>query len=325
MSTTHDVLGTPPEAERRARLSPPAGLDNVVDLARVQARRLLRHPALLLSFAWLIAGVGFGLPDTPYERYSHVTGVLIFVAGPAAFFAANLVATSERRSGADDWTPALPMPGARRTAAMLLAGVAVAGVVLVLDLLILAVSGREPTDPALRWAHVAAVPVALLGAVVLGVAVARLLPWPGAPLVVMVGLVAANIWTNDHQPYLGLYVDFAVWTSTDAIPAMNPGSPGWHLVYLVALVGLAACGALLRDVNRRWLPILGGGICAAVAVLAGALQLCPRPPPGCAAVNCELVPCRWCGPSGGSRWWWSRRSPPGCSGGGPANRATQEA
>ena len=112
--------------------------------------------------------------------------------------------------------------------------------------------------PALRWAHVASVPVAVLGAAVLGVAVARLLPWPGAPLVVMVGLVAANVWASDHQPYLGLYVDFAVWTGTDAIPAMNPGPPGWHLVYLVALVGLAACGALLRDVSRRWLPFVGG-------------------------------------------------------------------
>ncbi len=273
MSTAHDVLGARPEAGPRARLSTASSLENVIDLARVQSRRILRHPAMLLSLGWLLAGVGFALPDTPYERYSAATGLLIFLAGPSTFFASNLVATSERRSGADDWTPALPMPPLRRTSALLLSGVAAAAAALVLDLLLIAVSGPGQVGPALRWAHVATVPVAVLGAAVLGVAVARLLPWPGAPLVVMVGLVAANVWTNDHYPYLGLYVDFAVWTGTDAVPAMNPGSPGWHLVYLVALVGLAACGALLRDATRRWLPFVGGGVCAAVALVAGALQL----------------------------------------------------
>lgn len=271
MSAAHDVIGVRRDAGVTPRRR--AGLDNVVDLAAVQARRLLRHPILLLSLLWVVVGVGFGPPDTPYERYSMVTGLLIFIAGPATFFASNLVATSERRTGADDWTPALPMAPAARTFGMLLAGAVVAACVLVADLLMLAVAGPEEAGPPLHWAHVASVPVAILGAAVLGVAVARLLPWPGAPLVVMVGLVAANIWTNDHQLYLGLYVDFAVWTSTDAVPALYPGSAGWHLVYLVALVGLAACGALLRDTRRRWLPFVGGGICATVAVLAGTLQL----------------------------------------------------
>ena len=271
MSAAHDVIDVRSAAEVSTRRL--AGLDNVVDLAGVQARRLLRHPALLLSLLWVVLGVGLGLPDTPYERYSAVTGMLIFIAGPAMFFASNLVASSERRSGADDWTPALPMAPAARTLGLLLAGAVVAAGSLLVDLLILTVAGRDEVGPPLHWAHVVSVPVAILGAAVLGVAVARLLPWPGAALVVMVGLVAANIWTENHQPYLGLYVDFAVWTSSDAIPAMHPGSPGWHLVYLVALVCLAACGALLRDVSRRWVPFVGGAACALVAVLAGVLQL----------------------------------------------------
>jgi hypothetical protein len=271
MSAAPDVIGVRSAAGAPTRRH--AGLDNVVDLAAVQARRLLRHPALLLSLLWVVVGVGLGLPDTPYERYSAVTGMLIFIAGPAMFFASNLVASSERRSGADDWTPALPMAPAARILGLLMAGAVVAAGSLVVDLLVIAVAGRSEGGPPLHWAHVASVPVAILGAAVLGAAVARLLPWPGAPLVVMVGLVAGNIWTENHQPYLGLYVDFAVWTDTEAIPAMHPGSPGWHLVYLVALVALAACGALLRDARRRWLPVVGGGICAAVAVLAGALQL----------------------------------------------------
>ena len=271
MSAAPDVLAVRRDAGPSTRRH--AGLDNVVDLAAVQTRRLLRHPAALLSLVWVVAGVGLALPDTPYERYSAVTGMLIFIAGPAIFFASNLVASSERRSGADDWTPALPMPPAARTLGLLAAGAVVAAGSLVVDLLVVAVAGPDEVGLPLQWAHVASVPVAVLGAAVLGVAVARLLPWPGAALVVMVGLVAANIWTENHQPYLGLYVDFAVWTSSDAVPAMHPGSPGWHLVYLAALVGLAACGALLREARRRWLPFVGGGVCAVVAVLAGGLQL----------------------------------------------------
>ena len=149
-------------------------------------------------------GYGFALPDTPYERYSAVTGLLVFLAGPSTFFASNLVATSERRRGAERLDAAhcrcLPCD---RTSALLLSGVAAAAAALVLDLLLIAVSGPGQVGPALRWAHVATVPVAVLGAAVLGVAVARLLPWPGAPLVVMVGLVAANVLDQRPPPLPG--------------------------------------------------------------------------------------------------------------------------
>ena len=261
VSAAHDVLGARPEAGPRARLSTPGGLENVFDLARVQSRRILRHPAMLLSLGWLLAGVGLRLSRTRRTsdtRRRPACSSSSPVRPPSS--PPNLVATSERRSGADDWTPALPMPPVRADGRRCCSPASRSPPQRSSSTCCSSPSaGPDRVGPALRWAHVASVPVAVLGAAVLGVAVARLLPWPGAPLVVMVGLVAANVWTNDHQPYLGLYVDFAEWTGTDAVPAMDPGSPGWHLVYLVALVGLAACGALLRDVTRRWLPFVGGG------------------------------------------------------------------
>lgn len=245
----------------------------VVDLARTQGRRMLRQPAYLIALVWVVLGVGLGLPDTPYEKYSGVTGLLVFYLGPLAFFAANLVASSERRSGADEWTPALPMTPARRTTALLLACLLPAGVTLGLDLVLFSVVGQPDVILPVHLSHLASVPLLVLGAAVLGVAVARLLPWPGAALLVMVGLVAANLWTSSRQPYLGLYVDFADWTDTDAVPGLLPGSGPWHLAYLAGLVGLAACGAFLRDVRRPWIPVLGGAACGVLVLVAGVAQL----------------------------------------------------
>ena len=54
---------------------------------------------------------------------------------------------------------------------------------------------------------------------------------------------------------------------------MTPGSPGWHLLYLAALVGIAACGALLRDARRWWAPFLTGAALGVVVLVAGAAQL----------------------------------------------------
>ena len=270
MSAAPDLIGVEETRVRAVRL--PAGPATVLELASVQTRRILRHPALLVSLVWVVLGVGFGLPDSPYEQYSLATGMVLFMMGPAAFFAANLVATSERRSSADEWTPALPLPPLRRTGALLVAGAGVGAVALAIQLLLIAIAYDQPALE-LRWTHVLSVPVAITGAVVLGVAVARLLPWPGAPLLVMAAITAANIWASNNEVFLGLYVDFAVWTGNDAIPGMHPGSGAWHLVYLAAFVGLAAFGAVLRDVRRVWLPVLGGAACGTLVLVAGALQL----------------------------------------------------
>lgn len=265
------VSASAPATARPVRRRGPLAV--LPDLARVHAVRMMRHPVFLLGVAWLVAGVGFGLPDTPYERYSSVTGQVAFLIGPLAFFAANLVASSGRRSGADEWMPSLPMPARRRTTALLLACLGPAVVAAALDLVLLvSVDVSGPTLP-LRWQHVASVPVTVLGGALLGAAVARLLPWPGVPIAVMVGLVSFNAWASGHHPQLGFYVDYAVWTNSDAVPALHAGSPTWHLLYLVALCCLAATGALLRDARRRWLPLAVGAVLALVVLVAGTAQL----------------------------------------------------
>jgi hypothetical protein len=265
------VSSSAPAATRASRDADRWAL--VPDLARVHAVRMLRHPILLLGLAWYVLGMGLGKPETPYEQYSAVTGLVLFLAGPPTFFAANLVASSGRRSGVDEWTPCLPMPPAHRTVALLLACLVPAAAVAAINLGVLLVVSFDGLAMPIAWQHVAAVPLTVFGAAVLGVAVARLLPWTGVPLVVMVALIAFNAWTNSANVYLGFYVDFADWTDTDAIPALHPGSPSWHLVYLAALCGLAASGALLRDARRPWLPFASGTAFGALVLVAGTLQL----------------------------------------------------
>jgi hypothetical protein len=265
--------GRPPVAVPRPVVGGPWSV--VPDLAGRHAARMVRHPVLLLGVLWyaLVAGVPH-LPTTPYDQYAVVTGTVAFALGPLAYFAANLVASSGRRSGADEWTPSLPLPALHRTCALLLACLAPAALALALDLVVMvAIKADGGLIFPVRWQHLASVPVTVLGGAVLGVAVARLLPWLGTPLVVAVGLVVFNFWVSESDPYLGFYVDFAVWTRNDVIPAMTPGSPGWHLLYLAALVCVAACGALLRDARRRWAPLLAGAALGAVVLVAGAAQL----------------------------------------------------
>jgi hypothetical protein len=245
----------------------------VADLARVHAIRMLRHPILLVGLAWYLVVMGIGLPETAYEQYSAVTGLIAFVAGPLSYFAANLVASSGRRSGVDEWSPSLPMPPAHRSAALLLACLAPAAAAAVINLAMLLVLSLDGLQMPIAWQHIVSVPVVVFGGAALGVAIARLLPWTGVPLALMVGLVAFNAWLPSAYSQLGFYVDFADWTDTNAIPAMVPGSPSWHLVYLVALCGLAASGALLRDARRPWVPFASGATLGALVIIAGTLQL----------------------------------------------------
>jgi hypothetical protein len=266
----------PAPARRGAAASGSGSWALVADLARVQA--IPHHaPPGVPARARLVrrAGGPRRAPAHLYAEYSTVTGSVAYVVGPIAFFAANLVASSGRRSGADEWTPSLPMTRLHRTTALLLACLAPAAFAAVLDLaVLLLIRSYGGLDMHVYWQHLASVPITVLGGAVLGVAVARLLPWTGVPLVVVVGLVSFNLWITTKDPYLGFYVDFPVWTTpANMVPAMVPGDPSWHLVFLLALTGLAACGALLRDARRWWLPFTGGAVLGALVLVSGTLQL----------------------------------------------------
>jgi hypothetical protein len=141
----------------------------------------------------------------------------------------------------------------------------------------------DPADAVVRRSVVEhlQLPAIVLGAGLLGIAVARWLPWPGVlPVVVLV------MWFGTAALYQSAGPDnlvhaptwFAPWPVYAAseygnLPSQPTGQELWHLVYLLGLGCLAGVAALLRtDGPRRGLWIAAAGT-AAVTALAAWLQL----------------------------------------------------
>lgn len=244
-------------------------------LGATEAMRLMRHPVFLGSLAFTLVTAGFEGDPGPRAAYSIITSAGIFFVGPFTFFAANLLASRDRRHGSEEWLSSMPAPRRDRTAAALLATsgpAAVAAVLLVLTRLLFSTLGWLPHEP--HPLEVLTVPLSVLGAGLLGVMVARWLPWPGMAALVMVAMVAVHTALSERLVLLGAYVEFARWGDTyEAWAGVIDGSRAWHVIYLLALCAMAAAGALLVDARRK-LPVLAvGGTFTALAVLAGWAQL----------------------------------------------------
>lgn len=243
------------------------GSGAIVSLTGVEARRILLNPVYLpaMGYGLLATGVTFG------HGFGHVTraGAAEFISTVAgllfpivAIFAASLVATSARRAGAEEMLAALPVTARGRTMALLLGGLAPAamgavgtGAVWYLE------RGISDAPVGLSGGAYAATPLLYLGVTSLAVAAARWLPWPGAPLALMVALV---LWVaHAHGSSHAVAVLTAPWIvdpEADKAQAVASYSDIWHFVYLSGLVGVAAAAALFRDDRRRmvWIGIAIG-------------------------------------------------------------------
>ncbi|MBA2767807.1 MAG: hypothetical protein H0U35_01490 [Sporichthyaceae bacterium] len=269
--TSDDVLAGAPEAVARRTTPVP------VELGRCEAARLTRHPLILVALAYIALVMVLEGDSGPRSAYTLVTDMPAFMLGPFVFFAANLSASRERRHGNEEWLDSMPATSADRTRAAQLA--VVGPLVLVTALVLVALAVTLSTDqfiskpPALE---VLSGLLPLLGAGLLGVMVARWLPWPGMAALVMVALVATHIALADRLRLLGAFVEWAAWPASDdssVWAGVIPGSRGWHVIYVLALCAMAAAGAHLGHARRK-LPVLAlGGAFTAVAVVAGWAQL----------------------------------------------------
>ncbi len=259
--------------------SPPATARAVMTLARVEGRRLVRHPAILVAIALaVVQSAPFLLsPDATTE---HNVGWLLqisaLVISFGALLAANLQAAKSRRDRSEELFQAAPLSPAARTVAMALAAVWVVAAVTVLLLagdLAIRVAGKGAASDSgqalFPLFDLVQGPLMAGLLVLIGIAVARWFPTALAgPLAVVALFVAVNWIVNAAGD-----PDWRRLVPIDPSFVDDGGLlAAFHAVYLCGLVAVVLAVALLRFGWTRWVRAsLVGGL--AVASVSGALQL----------------------------------------------------
>ena len=242
-----------------------------------EARRLARHPVLWL--VPVIVVVTSALDKASGGRTAGYWYGTIFTAvaffGPIfVLFAANLVASSARRSRAEEMLNVTPTTDTRRTWAMSLgvalplagAGATAAGAMALIDSF-----NNIPPEDLLTAGELAQLPFVLAGAGLLGVLAARWLPFVGGALITFVAATLGGV-------VLFRRFDSGIWwmwwtTETFEGRSPVPGEPWLHAAYLFGLCACATVAAVYRDRTQwRRLALVGGPVLAATLVL-GRLQL----------------------------------------------------
>jgi hypothetical protein len=249
-------------------------------LARQEARRLLLHPLMIFGFGLfvLLGADAVVRGNGPREAFEATGSLLSFYPGVFTILVGGLVATRDRR--ADSREMLAPVPGRleERTLALVLASLVPAlvglGIVLVLHAA-LALDGRYVVAPG--PGHLLQGPVTMVGGTLLGVMVATWAPARSTAVITMVGMVATTMWLSGDDT-LNLFSPVMMWAlwgaSGSTWVGTWDGSPGWHVVYLVGLCGMAAAAALLRVAERRT-PIVVAGLVALVVTVAGGVGQLP--------------------------------------------------
>ena len=239
--------------------------------------RIVRHPIALvggLIAAILVGVVGDNSPRDAFEV--PLIGPNMYY-GVFVFFSANLVASRDRRAHTGELLAATAVPATGRVAGLCLGAIvpaALCGLFVYGVHLTSAARGLYVEAPS-TW-HLLQAPITVLGGALLGIMVARLSGVPGTALVVMVAMIAYDVWlssSGQRAELFGTFRTWAVWGETGQWHGVYPGSAFWHDVYLLCLCAMAATGAFLREARSTWRVLWIGAGCTAAAVAASLLQL----------------------------------------------------
>ena len=264
------------------------------ELGAVEARRMLRHPAypiaLLYPGAFAVSAVAHHEGGPPGNFVFLVVFLGLFIAyAPVTLVAANRVAITPYARRVRDPFDGAPVDDRQRTIAVILGLLRGPATVALLGVPALVVLGELTTaDTPVRSDAVyqrtaleyLQLPALVLGAGLLGIAVARWLPKPGALPLVAIVLWLGTIGMTEMSPTDEVHgrTWFALWPVWgDGAAGMLPRQPldqeMWHLTYLLGLGVLAGIAALLRTRGPRRGLWLAAGVTAAVTALASWLQL----------------------------------------------------
>ncbi|HLT83460.1 MAG TPA: hypothetical protein VKZ83_04430 [Phototrophicaceae bacterium] len=272
------AVALPAPATRGVRRT---GAAVVLPLAAVEARRLLLHPVMLAGIAvFLVHTISSTLTDpTPRTAFSAVVDLPSFVPGVFAILAANLVASRDVRAGSVEMLTPAPARPAPRVGALCLAGLVPAVLMQALVLVLWAwhLALERYVDPPTA-AHLLQGPVTVAGACLLGVLLAVWVPTRATGIIALVVMVALNVWLGGREGAVELFGPMVHWPEWGLMFARDwvgfiPGSPGWHVVYLLGLTAAAGAGALVRVSDRRTPAVLATLAALALAVVAGIAQL----------------------------------------------------
>ena len=264
-------------------------------LARVEGRRLVKHPAVLAAAAFglvFLAIVVLAESEVPsgFEAFRFLP---LFLA-VGTFIAANLGALRNRRHGTVELYDAEPLSARRRTAAHLLSvlwivAVAVgwAGVILVSlvvsdGLVVGFTDGVRHRVPTVIELALGPIVVGLFG--VVGIMVARWIPSVVVPLLAVVAAfpyLVVEAWTVAEGPsgwYIplwsaarhGRWIDVGGGNGYSTVVDFAIVALAWHLLYLIGLIAIASVLALARQGWTRRLgvaAVVGLGIAALGAVM----------------------------------------------------------
>lgn len=251
----------------------------LVTLIGREARRLARHPVLWL--APVVVAVTTALDSASAGRtagywYGTIFTAVTFFVPIIVFFAANLVASSARRSRAEEMLNATPTTDTRRTWATSLGvalplaatGAVAAGAMALID----SRFNNIPPGDLLSAGELAQLPFVLAGAGLLGVLAARWLPFPGGALITF---VVATLGAPNLLRRFDAGIWWMWWTTATPFEGRHPvpGEPWLHVAYLFGLCACATVAAVYRD-RTQWtrLVLVGAPVVAATLAL-GWLQL----------------------------------------------------
>lgn len=292
MSTTHALVGDVGQARV------------LTTLARIHARRYLRHPLFLLSVVLLTLGLvrAFVDPDEAGNQWDDGLVTYPLWLGLLGMVVAYRLTVTEDRALA--LLPSAPTDQRVRTLALYLACLVPVVTCLTFIGLAAVVNQVSPASDAygfvlrpgtgeIGWVGYVAsqleVVLACFGGPALGVTVARWWRFPGAGVLAalilfLVELVALGLgeggeyWLTWWARALDAAMPSVYWKAaptTTGYHTIRPGSPTGHLVYATALCGLAITAGVVKgatpSVRAAWIRV--GAVCAGVAVLAYAWAL----------------------------------------------------